>query len=146
MIADFIHWSWSAALQRHFLPASEDGLAKKKNSDECAPLRVNHYRHSISTHPSLPFFFLSWLAHLKFHGLLLEKYPTVQSVPKLTYLCGAGSSDSCLLIKSKQPLTELAACYLPPAGHSINLLSCRRKESCYTGTLMLSVLHQMGGR
>lgn len=112
-------------------------------------LRVNHYlcpqrplspssilppslSHTVtSTLPSLPFYYMpSFFSSFFFPHISNSRVyywenitPSIVCTNLHAYLHSTGRLNSCFLIKSKQPLTELLPCYLTPASHLISLCS-----------------------
>lgn len=146
MIVDFIHWSQGVFSRLRCGGGEIFSQHALQTGHKCTSFRVNHYlcpqrplspssilpllppsfSHTVtSTLPSLPFFITCPFSFFLYPKFIIGKISHRPSCAQ-TYTCIPLQScqlNSCFLIKSKQPLTELLPCYLTPATHLISLCS-----------------------
>lgn len=146
MIVDFIHWSQSVFSRLRCGGGEIFSQRASQTGHKCTSFRVNHYlcpqrplspssilpllppsfSHTVTTTlPSLPLFITCPFLFFLSPKFIIGKIPRRPSCAQ-THTCIPLQScqlNSCFLIKSKQPLTELLPCYLTPATHLISLCS-----------------------
>lgn len=136
VILDFIHWSqsvssrlWSRGMFSHSVQPCVAHMEVSRfprsqslslHGTGLTPSLALVYPPFINLPPSYPhslFIMCPFFTHPKHQGLLLREYHAFHRVHKHTL---TGQPNSCFLIKSKQPLTELLPRYLKLVSHLIN--------------------------